>query len=116
MVGTIPSATAWSARSSRDQWVMCSPRANGSKQANATIWARWRGGNRGVSPRSLAASIGEQPRHAVASITLAGPPDRGLFALHLGSDGLGPLASRDRQDDPRPLHLEPRGGLTVSEL
>ncbi len=95
---------------------MCSPRANGSKQANSTIWARWRGGNRGVSPRSFRASIGEQPRQAVVSITFARSPDRGLFALHLDGDGLGLLASRDRQDDPRPLYLEPRGGLTVSEV
>ena len=67
-----------------------------------------------MAPRSFRASIGEQPRQAVASITLAGSPDRGLFALHLAGDGLSPLASRDRQDDPRPLHLEPGGGLTVS--
>ena len=95
---------------------MCSPRATGSKQANATIWARWRGGNRGEAPRSVRASICEQPRQAVASIALAGPPDRGLFALHLGRDGAGPFAGRDRQDDPRPLHLEPGGGLTASEV
>jgi len=95
---------------------MCSPRATGSKQANATIRARWRGGNRGVPPRSFGAGIGQQPRQAVAPIALPGPPDRGLFALHLGGDGLGPLAVGDRQDDPRPLHLEPGRGLTASEV
>jgi hypothetical protein len=36
--------------------------------------------------------------------------------LHPVSDGLGPLAVGDRQDDPRPLHLEPRRGLTVSQV
>jgi hypothetical protein len=69
-----------------------------------------------VSPRSFGASIDEQSRQAIASITLAGSPDRGLFALHLGGDGLGPLAGRDRQEDPRPLHLKPGRGLTMSEV
>src|SRR5262245_10587136 len=108
MPGTMPSATAWSARSLRDQWVMCNPRATGSRHASATIWARWRGGNRDVASRSSGAPIGEQPRQAIAPITPAGPPDCGLLALHLAGDGFGPLAVGDRQDDPRPLHLEPR--------
>jgi hypothetical protein len=66
------------------------------------------GGNRDAASRSLGAPIGEQPRQAIASITTAGPPDRDLLALHLVGDGLGPLTVGDRQDDPRPLHLEPR--------
>jgi hypothetical protein len=36
--------------------------------------------------------------------------------LHLAGDGRDPLAVGDRQDDPRPLDLEPRGGLTVSQV
>ena len=50
------------------------------------------------------------------SIALAGPPDRGRIALHLVGDGRDPSAGRDSQDNPRPLHLEPGEGLTVSEL
>src|SRR6476469_2866257 len=45
MASTMPSATAWRARSWLVQWVMCSPSAIGSRQASSTIWARWRGGN-----------------------------------------------------------------------
>lgn len=74
------------------------------------------GGNRDGTPRSFSPSISEQPGQAVGSITLAGPPDRGLVALHLDGDGLGPLAVGDRQDDPRPLHLEPGRALTVSQV
>jgi hypothetical protein len=36
--------------------------------------------------------------------------------LHLVGAGRDPSAGRDSQYNPRPLHLEPGGGLTVSEL
>src|SRR6185437_9762696 len=84
MAGTIPSSTACRAKSSLDQWVMCSPLATGSRQARATIWARWRGGN----PTGTSGSgwRGEQSGQAAPLVAAAGPPDGGLVALHLKSD------------------------------
>ncbi len=37
MAGTIPSSTAWLARSWLVHWVMCEPLATGSKQSNQPL-------------------------------------------------------------------------------
>lgn len=76
---TISSATAWWARAALDQWVMCNPLATGSRHANATIWARWRGGNLlGVSRARIIGQDVPQPTFAVAP---ADAPDGGPIAL-----------------------------------
>src|SRR5215831_11321834 len=105
MLGTMPSAMAWRARSSLDQWVMCKPLATGSRQASWTIWARWRGGN---PPGAAGAGRrGQQPGQAALLVAAAGPPDGGLIALHLEGDGAGGHASGAGQDDAGPPDLIP---------
>src|SRR5436190_5271807 len=99
MAGTMASSTAWRARSSLVQWVRCNPRAMGSRQARATICARWRGGNPQRMSGVSAAVIGEQARQARLLVALAGPPDGGLIALHALGDAASPLAGRDGEHD-----------------
>jgi hypothetical protein len=95
---------------------MCSPSATGSRQASATIWARWRGGNGGGPTRPPVPPIVEQTGQAVLTVAPAGPPDRGLVALHLVGDGPGPCARREGQDEPRALDLEEGQDLAMSDL
>src|SRR5438876_10807457 len=106
MVSTMPSPTAWRAKSELLQCVMCSPLAIGSRQADCTICARCRGGKllRATRPRGL-------PQHdieAVLFIAAADAPDRGRVALHLAGQCLDPLAGSDPQEDSGMLDLEPR--------
>src|SRR5205823_13544761 len=93
---TIPSAMACRAKSLLDQWVMCSPSATGSRQAKATIWACWRGGNPGRAARPLGPF--EEPAYARVAVAPAGAPHRAHVALQAGGDGRGPLPRGDRQD------------------
>ena len=104
----MPSATAWRARSSLDQWVMCRPLATGSRQASRTIWARWRGGNPGGAPgRVRRGQQAGQPRVLVAA---AGPPDGRGIVLRLDGQELDRFPGGDAQDDPSPLDLVPGEG------
>src|SRR3954464_8890825 len=96
MLATPPSATAWRARSSLDQWVICRPLATGSRQASSTIRARWRGGNPGRASRSL--RLFQEPWYSRVVVTPAGPPHRADIALQAGGDGRGPLPGGDRKD------------------
>src|SRR5262249_48080470 len=104
MASTRPSCTAWRARSALDQWVMCRPRATGSRQANWMIWARWRGGNALGAARTV--GVGQGPGGAVSLVTAAVAPDGGRIALPTGGNVVDRFASGDGQDDPRALDLE----------
>src|SRR5512142_3107471 len=114
MAGTIPSRIAWRARSSLDQWVMCSPLATGSRQASWTIWARWRGGN--PVGMSRPAGRGQEPRQPGLLVAPARPPDGGLVALHLEGDRAGPHASGVGEHDPSTPDLIPGQRLAVGDL
>src|SRR5262249_18838597 len=110
----MPSATAWRARSSLDQWVMCNPLATGSRQASSTIRAHWRGGNPGRAARSLGPF--EEPRHPGVAVPLARAARRADVALQVGRDGRGPLPRGDRQDRPCAADLVPRQGLAPGDV
>jgi hypothetical protein len=105
MCVTMPSATAWRARSWQVQCVRCSPSAIGSRQASSTIWARCRGGNLLGSPQ--AGFVQQEAAQPVLLVAAADPPDRGPVAFQVGSDRLDRLAASDGQDDPGVLDLEP---------
>ena len=99
------SAMAWRANAALDQWVTCKPLATGSRQANSTIWARWRGGN--LLGMSRAWIVGQDVLQATFSVALADPPDGGAIALQTTGDLAGTLSSGNGQDDPGMLDLEP---------
>src|SRR4051794_3712143 len=111
---TIPSLTAWRARSSLDQWVMCNPLATGSRQASSTIWARCRGGKPGRTARSL--GLFEEAAHPGLLVALAGAPDRTGVAFQAGGDRRGPVSRGDREDRPGAADLVPRRGLASCDL
>src|SRR5260370_14287004 len=114
MEGTMPSLTAWRARSALDQCVRCTPAATGSKYASWLIWACWRGGKLARSAHS-ARSL-QQTCQPLPFITAAGSPHGVFVTLHLPGHRLGPLASGDPQDNPCPSDLEPRQRLTPRHL
>src|ERR1043166_4041758 len=93
---TIPSATAWRAKSALDQCVRCSPRATGSRQASWMICVRWRGGTPLGAARAV--GVGQQPREAVLLVAAAEAPDGGGIALPAGGDAVDGFASGDGQD------------------
>src|SRR5437016_5061796 len=105
MCFTMPSAMAWWARYWLVQCVMCSPSAIGSRQASATIWARWRGGNLLGTP--AAGVIRQEPGQAALRVAAADAPDRGPVAFQAGGDGLDRFARGDGQDDTGMLDLVP---------
>src|SRR5439155_12519623 len=105
MCFTMPSATAWRARSWVVQCVRCSPSAIGSRQASATIWARSRGGN--LLRASQARVIRQEPGQAALLVAAADAPDRGPVALQAGGDGPDRFAHGDGQEDAGVLDLEP---------
>jgi hypothetical protein len=105
MASTIPSATAWRARSALGQCVMCSPSATGSRQASSTIWARCGGGNLLRPP--LAGFVQQELAEPAPLVAAADAPDGGAVALQPGGDIAGALAGGDGQDDSGVLHLEP---------
>src|SRR5947209_5877249 len=79
MAPTMPSVTAWRARSALVQWVMCKPSAIGSRQASSTSWARWRGGNLLRTPQ--AGFVQQEFLPTALLVTAAHPPDRGSVTL-----------------------------------
>src|SRR4051812_14112355 len=97
MAGTMPSTTAWRARSWLVQWVMCKPSAMGSRQARLMIPARCRGGN---LLRTAHAGLVQQERlQAALLVATTDPPDGAgitLQAVGYGPDG---FTSGDGQDD-----------------
>src|SRR5262249_25847809 len=105
MAPTMPSATACRARSSLVQCVRCSPRATGTRQANSTICARWRGGNLLRPPR--AGVVQQEVAQPAPLVAAADAPDGGRVAFHPGSNGRDRLTGGDGQDDARMLDLEP---------
>src|SRR5215472_2082501 len=106
MRATIPSVTAWRARSSLDQCVMCNPSATGSRQASSTTCARCRGGNLQRVPQ--AGLVQQEPLPTALLVAAADPPDGGRVALHAGGDRGNGFAARDGQHDAGMLDLEPR--------
>src|SRR6185312_5542142 len=104
MASTMPSPTAWRAKSSLVQWVMWSPRAIGSRQASSTIWARWRGGNL-LGPADTGVVL-QEILQAALLVTAANTPDGGPVTLHPRGDRLDRFASSDGENDPGMLHLE----------
>ena len=111
MASTMPSAFAWRARSALVQWVMCRPSAIGSRQANSTIWARWRGGNLLETPE--AGLVRQEAVQSVLLVTAADTPDRGPVAFQPGGHCLDRLASGDGEDDAGVLDLEPGQAAAV---
>src|SRR5262245_61742741 len=105
MAGTIPSSTAWRARSWLVQWVMCRPLAIGSKQASRTIWARWRGGKPGRSPGPLGRS--QEVGQARGLVAAADPPDGRRIARGAEGERSDRLARGDGQEDLGALDLIP---------
>src|SRR5262245_21824233 len=105
MAGTIPSSTAWRARSRLVHWVMCKPLATGSRQASATIWARCRGGNPGRSPGPSWRP--QEVGQAGGLVAAADPPDGGRIALGAGGERSDRLPRGDGQEDLGPLDLIP---------
>ena len=84
---------------------MCNPSAIGSRQASATIWARWRGGNLLGTP--LAGVVHQESLQAALLVAAANAPDGGPITLQPGCDIADALASGNGEDDPGVLHLEP---------
>src|SRR5690348_15238010 len=111
MASTIPSATAWRARSALDQCVMCSPSATGSRQASSTTWARCRGGNLLRPP--LAGVVQQEFLQPALLVAAADAPDGGAVALQPGGDIADALSGGDGQDDSGVLHLEPGQAAAV---
>src|SRR5262245_33371135 len=105
IASTIPSATAWRARSALVQCVMCSPSATGSRQASSTIWARCRGGNLLRAPH--AGVVQQEFGQPAALVAPADAPDGGPIALQTGRDSVDSFPAGDGQDDAGMLHLEP---------
>src|SRR5215831_5562405 len=97
MAPTMPSATAWRARSWGVQWVRCSPSATGSRQASSTIRARCRGGNLLRPPQ--AGVVQQEFAQPAPLVAPADAPDGGPIALQSGRDLVDPLPARDGQDD-----------------
>src|SRR5207244_2396016 len=104
---------AWRARSALPQWVRCSPRASGSRQASATTCARCRGGNLlGPAGPGEVRQEGLQPAALVAA---ADPPDRGRVTPQAAGHRAGRLTAGDRQDDAGVLDLAPGQAATASD-
>src|SRR5436305_1098115 len=115
MASTMPSSTAWRAKSALDQCVMCNPRATGSRQASWMIWVRWRGGN--PLGASRAVGVSQQPGETVLLVAAAAAPDGGWIALPSGGDAVDRFASSDGQNDTGTLDLKERErGLTCDAL
>jgi hypothetical protein len=110
MVSTMPSLTAWRARSALVQWVMCSPSAIGSRQASSTIWARWRGGNLLGTPD--AGVVQQEVFQPALLVAATDPPDGGPVTLQARGDNLDRFAGGDGQHDPGMLDLKPGQAAT----
>src|SRR5687768_10404165 len=97
IAATMPSLTAWRARSALLQCVMCSPRAIGSRQANSTIWARCRGGN--LLRASQAGLVQQQFGQAALPVAAADAPDRGSVTLQPRGHRLDGLSRGNSEHD-----------------
>src|SRR5437016_2467507 len=97
MASTIPSTTAWRARSWGVQWVMCNPSAMGSRQASSTTRALCRWGNLLRAPQ--ARLVQQESFQSALLVTTADAPDRGPVTFQPAGDILDGLACRDGQDD-----------------
>src|SRR5688500_3928963 len=84
---------------------MCNPSAMGSRQANATIWARCRGGN--LLRPSLAGVVQQEFLQPALLVAAADAPDGGATTLQPTGHILDTLPSRDGQYDAGVLDLEP---------
>src|ERR1700722_18719710 len=113
IASTIPSATAWRARSALVQCVICSPSATGSRQASSTIQARCRGGNLLRTPH--AGVIQQELLQPALLVAPTDAPDGGPIALQPGSDVMDTLPGGDGEDDAGMLHLEPTQAATVGD-
>jgi len=102
---TMPSATAWRARSWLVQWVRCSPSAIGSRQASSTIWARCRGGN--LLRATQAGFVQQELLQAALLVAATDTPDGSRIALKTSGDGLNGFTGGNGQDDAGMLDLEP---------
>src|SRR5512135_1389026 len=114
MAGTIPSATAWRAKSGLVQWVMCRPLAIGSRQASRTISARCRGGNPGRPPGSVWWC--QEAGQSRVLVEATNPPNRRAVALSAEGQLMDRFPGGDAQDDLCPLDLIPGEGLTAGDL
>src|SRR5262245_3934409 len=103
MASTMPSVTAWRARSALLQWVMCRPWAIGSRQASSTIWARWRGGN--LLRTSQAGFVQQEFRQAALLVAAADPPDGGAVTLQARGHRLDRLPRRHGEHNAGVLNL-----------
>src|SRR5581483_9445808 len=113
IASTIPSVTAWRARSALVQCVMCSPSATGSRQASSTTWARCRGGNLLWPPQ--AGVVQQEFAQPAPLVAPADAPDGGPIAFQSGRDLVDPFPARDGQDDAGVLHLEPTQATAASD-
>ena len=77
----------------------------GSRQANSTVWARWRGGN--LLRPTQAGLVQQEGVQPALLVTAADTPDRGRVTLQAGSDGRDGLTGGHSQDDAGMLDLEP---------
>src|SRR5438067_2204284 len=112
MASTMPSVTAWRARSWGVQWVMCSPSATGSRQASSTIWARCRGGNLLRTPQP--GVVQQELLQPAPLVAATDTPDGGPITFRLGGDRLNRFAGSDSQNDAGVLDLEPGQASVVS--
>ena len=104
MAGTMPSTTAWRARSLLVQWVICKPSAMGSRQASATSWALWRGGN--PLRVSQAGVVQQEFLQAALLVAAADPPDRGPVTPQAVGYGVDRLPCGNGQDNAGRLDLK----------
>src|SRR3954454_7514487 len=84
---------------------MCSPSAMGSKQANATTWARCRGGN--LLRPSRAGVVQQEFLQPALRVAAADAPDGGATTLQPNGNILDTLPGRDGQHNASVLDLEP---------
>src|SRR5262245_60437173 len=105
MASTMPSATAWRARSWLVQCVICSPSAIGSRQARSTTWARCRGGKlQRMPPAGL---LQQEALPAAVLIAATDPPDGGRVAFHAGGHRVDRFTTSHGQHNVGMLDLEP---------
>ena len=104
MAPTMPSVTAWRARSALVQCVMCKPSAIGSRQASSTIWARWRGGN--LLRTSQAGLVQQEFLQAALLVTAADAPDSGPVTLQARGHRLDGLSGGNGEHDAGVLNLK----------
>ena len=83
---------------------MCSPSATGSRQANSTIWARWRGGNLLGTPQERL--VQQEFLQAALLVAATDTPDGGPITLQAGGDGLDGFPCSNGQHNAGMLDLK----------